>query len=145
MMMPVTGVGNPSRVARKPSSVPCRPAPNINTPMPRSNGHVALIEFTCACDMACRSRRSWRSYCSPGRPLGCVLPDAAENAGEVLRHVDRLDVLIREVLRLAPVEQKHVRNAIRQVVRSVVVDLRIFGGPRRIRRTDEQLRLNECD
>src|SRR5882757_3056687 len=144
MMMPVTGVGNPSSVARKPSSVPCRPAPNINTPMPRSNGHVAVIEFTCACDMACRSRRPWRSCCSPGRPLGGVLPDAAENAGEVFRHVDGLDVLIREVLRLAPVEQKHVRDAIRHLVRSVVLTLGVFVCPCRIRRADEQLRLYEC-
>src|ERR1700733_7391265 len=103
MMMPVTGVGNPSSVARKPSSVPCRPAPSINTPMPRSSGHVAVIALTCARQAAYRTR-SCRGRCSPVGPAGGVCPDAAENAGEVFRHVDGLDVLVGQVLRLAPVE-----------------------------------------
>src|ERR1700739_2891031 len=116
MMMPVTGVGNPSSVARKPSSVPCRPAPSINTPMPRSKGHVAVIELTCARDTAywaCSNRGSR----SPGRPARGVRPDAAENTGEVFRHFDGLDVFIGKVLRLAPIEQEHIRDAIRHFVR----------------------------
>jgi len=43
MMAPVTTVGNPSSVARTPSSVLCRPEPSMSTPMPRSSGQVAAI------------------------------------------------------------------------------------------------------
>src|SRR5580658_6206914 len=116
MMMPVTGVGNPSSVARKPSSVPCRPAPSINTPMPRSSGHVAVIELTCARDAAYRACSN-RESCSPGRPARGVRPDAAENTGEIFRHVDGLDVSIGQVLRLAPIEQEHIRDPVRHPAR----------------------------
>src|SRR5258708_40366053 len=43
MITPVTRVGNPSSVARRPRSVLCRPAPSMSTPMPRSNGPFAVI------------------------------------------------------------------------------------------------------
>src|ERR1700732_2307801 len=140
MMMPVTGVGNPSSVARRPSSVPCRPAPNINTPIPRSSGHVAVIELTWARDTACQIRRRCRS-CSPGRASGSALPDAAENAGEVFRQVDGLDVFIGKALRLAVVEQNHVCNAFRQLARIGILTLGVLVGPGRVRRTDKHLRL----
>src|SRR6185437_5285249 len=35
MTTPVTGVGNPSSVARRLISVPCSPAPSMRIPMPR--------------------------------------------------------------------------------------------------------------
>src|SRR5579883_2111971 len=41
MMTPVTGAGNPASVARRLISVPCRPAPSMRIPMPRSSCHVA--------------------------------------------------------------------------------------------------------
>src|ERR1700733_9665390 len=43
MIAPVTGVGNPSSVARMPSTVLCRPAPSISTPMPSSSGQVVVM------------------------------------------------------------------------------------------------------
>src|ERR1700686_379290 len=43
MITPVTRVGNPSSVARRPRRVLCRPAPSMSTPMPRSNGQFAVI------------------------------------------------------------------------------------------------------
>src|ERR1017187_6313791 len=56
MIMPVTGGGNPSSVARRPRSVPCRPAPNIRTPMPRSSGHVVVIVLRGTAPTVCASR-----------------------------------------------------------------------------------------
>src|ERR1700720_2287499 len=43
MITPVTRVGNPSSVARRPRSVLCKPAPSMSTPMPRSNGQFAVM------------------------------------------------------------------------------------------------------
>src|SRR5882757_6057945 len=43
MMTPVTRLGNPSSVARRPRRVLCRPAPSMSTPMPRSNGQFAVM------------------------------------------------------------------------------------------------------
>ena len=44
-MIPVTNVGNPSMVARSPSSVPCNPLPNIINPMPMSKAQDARKSF----------------------------------------------------------------------------------------------------
>src|SRR6185312_6441795 len=41
MTTPVTGAGNPSRVARRLISVPCRPAPSMSIPMPSRSCQVA--------------------------------------------------------------------------------------------------------
>ena len=43
MTAPVTTVGNPSNVARRPSKVLYSPVPNMSTPMPKSSGQVAEI------------------------------------------------------------------------------------------------------
>ena len=40
-MMPASRVGNPSRLARKPTSVPCRPAPSISSAIPSNKVQVA--------------------------------------------------------------------------------------------------------
>src|SRR5579872_6648419 len=103
MMMPVIGVGKPSRVARRPRSVPCRPAPNINTPIPRSNGQVDTIELKRPPQT--ERRNQWTS---PGRPPGSVLPDAAQDDGQVFIHIDGLIVLVDQTLGLAPIEQKRI-------------------------------------
>src|SRR5512133_1920354 len=40
-MKPDSSVGNPSRLARRPTSVPCRPAPSISSAMPSNRVQVA--------------------------------------------------------------------------------------------------------
>src|SRR6185437_3887150 len=133
MMMPVTGVGNPSSVARKPSNVPCRPAPNISTPMPRSKGHVADIAFT----------RTMGGG-SPRRALRRVLPDTTENVGQTLAEINGLGVLVGKILRLAAIEQEHIDDAVGHL-RGVLIRQRALIGPKRIGRANYELRLGHGD
>jgi len=74
-----------------------------------------------------------------------VRPDAAQDVSEVFRHDDGLDVLVGKVLRLAPVEQKHIGDAGRHLVRLVILRQGVFVRPEWIRGADEQLRLHQRD